>query len=175
MPASAPTTITATAGDGQASVAFSGAVTNGSTISDYTVQAYDSNGNAVSGATCTTSTSPCTVTGLANGSVYTFKVVSNSTVYSAGSTTASASSIASNSVTPATVPSAPTSLQVIPDTGKVTVSWAEPASNGSPITSYLVQAYGADGNAVTGATCTAIAPATTQFTVSRAELLPPPL
>ena len=159
--ASAPTTITATAGDGQASVAFSGAVTNGSTIANYTVQAYDSNGNAVADATCTTSTSPCTVTGLANGSTYTFKVISNSTVYGAGSTTASAVSIASNAVTPATAPSAPTSVQVSPGTGKVTVSWTEPASNGSPITSYLVQAYDADGNAVTGATCTAIAPATT--------------
>ena len=79
----------------------------------------------------------------------------------AGSTTASAVSIASNAVTPATAPSAPTSVQVSPGTGKVTVSWTEPASNGSPITSYLVQAYDADGNAVTGATCTAIAPATT--------------
>ena len=159
--ASAPSTITATAGDGQAVVAFSGSSTNGSTIANYTVQAYDSNGITVSGATCTTSTSPCTVTGLANGSVYTFKVVTNSTVYGAGSNTASAPSIASNSVTPATVPSAPTGVSATPGTGKVTVSWTAPSSNGSPITSYQVQAYDADGNAVNGATCTATAPSTT--------------
>ena len=159
--ASAPSAITATAGDGQASVAFSGAVANGSTIASYTVQAYDSNGNAVSGATCTSSTSPCTVTGLTNGSTYTFKVVTNSTVYSAGSTTASTPSTASNAVIPATVPSAPTDVAVTPGIGKVTVSWTAAASNGSPIISYQVQAYDADGNAVTGATCTATAPAIT--------------
>ena len=159
--ASAPSTITATAGDGQASVAFSGAVTNGSSIADYTVQAYDSNGNAVTGATCTSATSPCTVTGLANGSTYTFKVVTNSTVYGAASTTASTPSIASNAVTPATAPSAPTGVEVTSGTGKVTVSWTAAAANGSTILSYQVQAYDADGNAVTGATCIATAPATT--------------
>lgn len=159
--ASAPSTITATAGDGQASVAFSGAVTNGSSIADYTVQAYDSNGNAVTGATCTSATSPCTVTGLANGSTYTFKVVTNSTVYGAASTTASTPSIASNAVTPATAPSAPTGVDVTSGTGKVTVSWTAAAANGSTILSYQVQAYDADGNAVTGATCIATAPATT--------------
>jgi len=158
--ASAPTTITATPGDGQASVAFSGAVSNGSTIANYTVQAYDSNGNAVLGATCTSSTSPCSVTGLTNGSSYTFKVVTNSTVYGAGSTTASTPSISSSAVTPATAPSAPTGVEVTPGTRKVTVSWTEAVSNGSPVTSYQVQAYDADGNAVTGATCSAVAPLT---------------
>ena len=159
--ASAPTTVTATVGDGQASVAFSGAAANGSTIANYTVQAYDSNGNAVSGATCTSTTSPCTVTGLANGSTYTFKVVTNSTVYGSGSTSASAPSVPSNAITPATVPSAPTGLTVTSGTGKVTVGWTAPSANGSPITSYSVQAYDSNGNPVSGATCTAIAPATT--------------
>jgi uncharacterized repeat protein (TIGR02543 family) len=153
--ASAPTTITATAGDGQASIAFSGAVTNGSTIANYTVQAYDGDGNVVEGATCTSSTSPCTITGLTNGSTYTFKVVTNSTVYGAGSTTASSQSSASNAVVPAKVPDAPSSVEVTPGTGKVTVSWDAPSSNGSAILSYSVQAYNSSGEAVTGATCTA--------------------
>jgi uncharacterized repeat protein (TIGR02543 family) len=159
--ASAPTVITATPGDAQSTVAFSGAATNGSTIANYTVQAYDSNGNAVPGATCTTATSPCTVPGLSNGSTYTFKVVTNSTVYGAGTTTASLDSISSNPVTPATVPSAPTNVEVTPGTGQVTVSWNEAVSNGSPVTSYQVQAFDSDGNPVTGAICTANAPDTT--------------
>ena len=159
--ASAPTVVTATPGDAQATVAFSGAATNGSTIADYTVQAYDSDGNAVPGATCTTVTSPCTVPGLSNGSAYTFKVVSNSTVYGASSTTASLDSISSNSVIPATVPTAPTNVEVTPGTGKITVSWDAAVSNGSPVTSYQVQALDSDGNPVTGATCTANAPETT--------------
>ena len=159
--ASAPTTITATAGDGQASIAFSGAVTNGSTIANYTVQAYDGDGNVVEGATCTSSTSPCTITGLTNGSTYTFKVVTNSTVYGAGSTTASSQSSSSNAVVPAKVPDAPSSVEVTSGTGKVTVSWDEPSSNGSVILRYSVQAYNSSGEAVTGATCTANAPALT--------------
>ena len=44
---------------------------------------------------------------------------------------------------------------------KVSVSWAEPASKGSTILRYTVQAYGADGIAIVGATCVATAPATT--------------
>jgi titin len=159
--ASAPTTVTATAGDGQASVAFSGAVTNGSTISNYTVKAYDSNGNEVTGATCTTSTSPCTITGLANGSEYTFKVVTNSTVYGAGTTTPSLPSSSSNAIIPATAPDSPSGIEVTAGTGKISVSWDEPASNGSAIISYTVKAYDSAGNEVTGATCVATAPAKT--------------
>jgi large repetitive protein len=161
--ASAPTTISATAGDTKATVTFSGAVTNGSTITGYTVQAYDSNGNAVSGSTCTVTTSTgggsCEVTGLANGSSYTFKAVTNSTANSSAVT--SALSIPTSTIIPASAPDAPTSLEVTSGTGKVTVTWMEPSANGSVILSYTVQAYDAAGNAVTGATCSAIAPALT--------------
>jgi uncharacterized repeat protein (TIGR02543 family) len=159
--ASAPTTVTATAGDGQASIAFSGAVTNGSTIASYTVQAYDSNGNEVTGATCISSTSPCTVTGLSNGSEYTFKVVTNSTVYGAGITTPSLPSSSSNAITPATAPDSPSEIEVTAGTGKISVSWAEPAANGSAILSYTVQAYDSSNQPIAGATCTVNAPTRT--------------
>ena len=161
--ASAPTTISATAGDGQATITFSGAAANGSTITTYTVQAYDGTGEAVSGVTCTVTTSAtngsCIVTGLTNGSSYTFKAVTNSTANSAA--LSSGASIPTSAIVPAKAPQAPTGLAVTAGTGNVTVSWTEPASNGSVITSYTVQAYNAAGSAVSGATCTAIAPATT--------------
>ena len=161
--ASAPTTISATAGDGQATITFSGAAANGSTITTYTVQAYDGTGEAVSGVTCTVTTSAtngsCIVTGLTNGSSYTFKAVTNSTANSAA--VSSGASIPTSAIVPAKAPEAPTGLAVTAGTGKVTVSWTEPASNGSVITSYTVQAYNAAGSEVSGATCTAIAPATT--------------
>jgi uncharacterized repeat protein (TIGR02543 family) len=161
--ASAPTTISATAGDGQATITFSGAAANGSTITTYTVQAYDGTGEAVSGVTCTVTTSAtngsCIVTGLTNGSSYTFKAVTNSTANSAA--VSSVASIPTSAIVPAKAPEAPSGLAVTAGTGKVTVSWTEPASNGSVITSYTVQAYNAAGSAVSGATCTAIAPATT--------------
>lgn len=161
--ASAPSTISATAGDSQATVTFSGAVANGATITSYTVQAYDSSGSAVSGATCTATTSAtngsCIVTGLTNGSSYTFKAITNSTANS--SATSSTSSSASTAVIPAKVPDAPTSIAVTAGTGKVTVTWDVPSSNGSAILSYTVRAYDAAGSAVSGATCTATAPSTT--------------
>ena len=161
--ASAVTTISAVAGDGSAVITFSGATTNGSAITSYTVQAYDNSGSAVSGATCTATTSAtngsCTITGLTNGSQYTFKAVTNSTANS--SAVSSVASIATTAVTPAKAPEAPTGITTTSGTGKVTVGWTEPADNGSAITSYTVQAYDSAGNAVAGATCTATAPATT--------------
>lgn len=161
--ASAVTTISAVGGDGSAVITFSGVAANGSTITSYTVQAYDSSGSAISGATCTATTSAtsgsCTITGLTNGSQYTFKAVTNSTANS--SAVSSVASIATAAVTPAKAPEAPTGITTTAGTGKVTVGWTEPADNGSAITSYTVQAYDSAGNAVAGATCTATAPATT--------------
>jgi large repetitive protein len=156
--ASAPTTISAVSGDGKATVTFSGAVTNGSTITSYTVKAYDSTGNEVSDASCTVttaSTSPvsCEVNGLTNGSSYTFRAITNSTAN--GSSVSSAVSIPTSAITPAKAPDAPTGITTTAGTGKVTVGWTKPADNGSPITSYTVT------SSPGGFTCTVLAPATT--------------
>jgi uncharacterized repeat protein (TIGR02543 family) len=161
--ASAPTTISAVTGDSKATVTFSGTAANGSTITGYTVKAYDSTGNEVSGVSCTVTTAAtnasCEVTGLTNGSSYTFKAITNSTANSAA--VSSAPSTATTAIVPAKAPDAPTGVEVTAGTGKISVSWTEPASNGSSITSYTVQAYDGSGAAITGATCTVNAPATT--------------
>jgi uncharacterized repeat protein (TIGR02543 family) len=155
--ASAPTTISATRGDGQATVTFSGATANGSTITSYTVKAYDSTGNEVSGATCTVTTAntggSCIITGLTNGSSYTFKAITNSTANSTA--VSSVPSIATTEITPAKAPDAPSGVSVVAGTGKISVSWEEPASNGAAITSYTVT------SSPGGFTCTVSAPATT--------------
>ena len=86
----APTIGTATGGNTQASVAFTApADTGGSVITSYTVT------SSPSGFTGTGASSPIVVTGLANGTAYTFTVVATN-IYGAGP-----SSAASNSVTPA--------------------------------------------------------------------------
>ncbi|WP_438495676.1 chitobiase/beta-hexosaminidase C-terminal domain-containing protein [Paenibacillus sp. IHBB 3054] len=91
----APTDITAVAGNGQAVVSFTApAETGGSTITGYEVTA--SPGNIVGVGT----TGPITITGLTNGTAYTFTVKA---INGAGS---SASSALSNEVTPI-APSAP--------------------------------------------------------------------
>jgi uncharacterized protein YhjY with autotransporter beta-barrel domain len=85
----APTIGTATAGDASASVAFTApANTGGAAITSYTVT------SSPGGIIATGAASPINVTGLANGTAYTFTVTASN---SAGTGSASA---ASNSVTP---------------------------------------------------------------------------
>jgi hypothetical protein len=85
----APTIGTATAGDGQATVAFTAPASNGgSTITGYMATA------SPGGATGTSNSSPITVAGLTNGTAYTFVVTATNSV---GFGSASS---ASNSVTP---------------------------------------------------------------------------
>lgn len=124
----APTSVTAVAGNGQTTVSFVTPVSNGgSTITSYTVTSNPGN------FTATGASSPLTVTGLTNGTSYTFTVVATN---SKGNSISSASS---ESVTPATVPDAPTSVMALAGNGQATVSFIAPASNGgSAITSYTV-------------------------------------
>ena len=98
VPATTPSTPnapTATTGPSSASLSWTAPTSNGSTITDYTVQ-YSSN----SGSTWTTfsrsasTATSATVTGLTNGTAYTFRVAAVNAVGS------SSFSSASNSVTP---------------------------------------------------------------------------
>lgn len=80
---SAPTSVTAIGGEGQASVSWSAPVSNGgSAITSYTVTA------SPGGSTCTTASTSCTITGLGAGS-YTFTVVATN---SAGNSSPSSAS-----------------------------------------------------------------------------------
>lgn len=84
----APTIGTATASSGSASVTFTANATGGSAITGYTVT------SSPGGLTGTGASSPITVSGLTNGTAYTFTVTATN---ANGTSTASA---ASNSVTP---------------------------------------------------------------------------
>jgi hypothetical protein len=99
----APTGVSATAGNGQATVSWTAPVSNGGyVITAYTVTA------SPGGATADVSGTSATVTGLTNGTAYTFTVVAKNAV---GSSVASAPSTA---VTPTAPPSGDGSGAVVP-------------------------------------------------------------
>jgi hypothetical protein len=130
----APTIGMATGGDAQASVSFTAPASNGgSPITGYTVT------SSPGGFTGTGTASPIAVTGLTNGTAYTFKVTATNAVGTG------AASAASNSVTPAaptTVPGPPTIGTATGGNGQASVTFTAPASNGgSPITTYTVYAF----------------------------------
>ena len=124
----APTNPVATVGNAQASVAFTAPVSDGgSTITGYTVTSSPGN------ITATGASSPLVVTGLTNGTAYTFSVVATN---AAGNSVASAASAA---VTPRTVPGAPTSPVATAGNAQASVAFTAPASTGgSAITEYTV-------------------------------------
>ena len=124
----APSIGTATAGNGQASVSFTAPVSNGGrVITGYTITSTPGN-IAVSGTT-----SPFVVTGLTNGTSYTFKVVATNV---AGNSTASSNS---NSVTPIGAPVSPTNVIASAGITNASISFTAPVSNGgSAIIDYTV-------------------------------------
>lgn len=141
----APTGVTATAGNASASVAFTAPASNGgSAITGYTVT------SSPGGFTGTGSTSPITVTGLTNGTGYTFTVTATNAI---GTGSASSASSASTPSAGATVPGAPTIGTATGGNAQATVTFTAPASNGgSAITGYTVTsnpAGGTDSNAGT--------------------------
>ncbi|MBU6280355.1 MAG: S8 family serine peptidase, partial [Actinomycetales bacterium] len=125
---SAPGPTTAVAGDSWAVVSWVAPVDDGgSPVTGYTVQ------SSPGGFSCVTVSLSCTVTGLSNGTSYTFTVVADNAV---GSSLASPSS---EPVTPAIV--RPGTTWLVRDTSL----WLAPGSG-----SYLFEAIGAGGSGGTG-------------------------
>ena len=128
----APTTVTATAADSGATVSFTAPSSNGgSTITSYTATATSTTDTHTISVTQSGS-GDITVTGLTNGTSYTFTVTATNAI---GTSLASA---ASNSVVPATtIPDAPTIGTAVAGNAQATVPFTAPSSNGgSDITSY---------------------------------------
>jgi uncharacterized repeat protein (TIGR02543 family) len=117
---------------------------------EYVVTAYDASGNEAGSCKPTSGQRTCVVTGLDNGSAYTFKVAVVTTVGT------SAQSVASATAIPAGVPSAPANVAAVTSGSNMTITFNAPADNGgAAITSYVITSSPA------GATCTTGANATT--------------
>ncbi len=128
---SAPTAVSATAGVLSATVTWTAATQNGSTISLYTVTSSPGN------LSCTTTTTSCTVTGLAANTPYTFTVSARNAVG------AGPSSYVSAAVTPRpNTPNGPVGVSTKRGNHQLTVSWSAGTANGSTVSGYLVTATG---------------------------------
>jgi hypothetical protein len=124
----APTGVVATPGNTTATVTWDAPYNGGSPITHYTVNSSPGNRN------CTASTGrTCTVTGLTNGTSYTFRVRAFNAVGQ------SPWSAWSNAVVPGNVPSPPLNVSATAADSSANVSWQAPLSSGaSAITSYVV-------------------------------------
>jgi photosystem II stability/assembly factor-like uncharacterized protein len=129
-PPDPPTQVSAVAGHGEAKVSFlPPANDGGDPVASYKVLPVPGH-SFVTGAA-----SPIAVTGLANGTAYTFMV------YAVNGAGTSAASLASDPVTPQapTVPGEPTLVSAVAGNGEARVSFVPPESDGgSPIGSYRV-------------------------------------
>jgi len=132
----APTTVTFTAGNSQATVSWTAPASNGgSAVTGYAID-YSSDGGSnwttASANTGTTSVS-YTVTGLTGGVNYVFRVAARN---AAGQGSWSATS---GQATVYGVPATPDAPSVAPGNGQVSLSWTAPSNNGSAITGYAIQ------------------------------------
>ena len=143
----APTNVKASGGNATATVLWSPPISNGgSGITGYTVT------SSPTGFNCTTVTTSCTFSGVANGTLYTFSVVATNAVGSGQAGSAS--------VTPATLPTAPTNVSVLGGNATAALTWSAPTSDGgAALTSYIVSSVPA------GHSCTTL-PTTTSCTFS---------
>jgi hypothetical protein len=143
-PPPAPTIGTATAGDASASIAFTAPSSNGgSPITGYTVSCTA----ASTTITAPGSASPINVTGLTNGTAYSCSVKATSALG-----TGTASGVVS--VTPRTVPNAPTIGTVTASDAAAIVAFTAGSNGGSTITGYTATCTPTAGGTAKTATAT---------------------
>ena len=139
--ADAPTIGTATRGNAQISVTYSGpSYDGGSAITGYTATCASSNGGATGSQSA--SSSPITVSGLTNGASYACTVAATNAVDTGPA------SAESNSVVPATVPDAPTIGTLTRGNTQISVTYSGPSyDGGSAITGYTATCASSNGGA----------------------------
>jgi len=131
-----PTSVTAAGGDGRATVSWSAPASDGgSAITGYTVT------SAPEQRTCTTTALTCEVSGLTNGTAYTFTAKATNAIGTGQDSDSSAAVTPSRAVT---VPGAPASASATTGTavGSIAVSWTQPAANGGAAISAYAVAHG---------------------------------
>ncbi len=130
-----PTSVTATGSDASATVSWTAPSSQGSPITSYIVNAYV-NGTLAQSTTFDSANPSDTMSGLRDGTPYTFAVQAVNAVGTGWM------SWGSMPATPASVPGVPTSVQATADQNQATVQWTPPAQTGGrPITGYVVRTF----------------------------------
>jgi alpha-tubulin suppressor-like RCC1 family protein len=125
-PPQPPTAVTGVPGSGQVSVSWNAPGDDGgSPVLDYTVTAVPG------GASCTTSSTSCTITGLANGTSFTFTVTARNAIGTSSPTAPSSPVVPTGPVTPTDPPVTPTDPPVTPTDPPVTPT-DPPVAPGQP-------------------------------------------
>ena len=133
----APMNVSALRGNRRAVLSWSSSTSDGgSAVTSYIASAVGDSTKSCTYRVVSSSdnVNSCVVTDLINGTLYTFTVVAKNAIGT------SSVSTESNSVMPATVPSAPTEVTGLLGDQRVTVTWNSSEDNSSTVTSYLVTA-----------------------------------
>jgi titin len=136
---SAPTSLTATPASSEVSLSWSAPEDDGGEpIVDYVVQFYSAASGWQTVDDEVSASTSITITGLSNGTEYSFRVAAVNALGS-GSISDTVSS------TPRTVPGQPTSLTATPASSEVSLSWSAPDDDGgNEITGYFVEYHDGD-------------------------------
>ena len=160
----APTGVTGTSSEpGKVTITFTAPASNGgSAITEYVIT------SSPGGLTCTATvpSTGCEITGLTNGTAYTFTAIARNLVGNSANSTPSAA------VTPVGKPSIPTNIVVSAGNASATISFTAPNTGGSAITRYDVEAYDENGVPISPAlTCTLNVPFPTPLACTFANTL----
>jgi hypothetical protein len=131
----------ASPGSGQVTISWNASTALGVPVTGYTVTA------SPGGATCTSTTTSCTIAGLSNGTTYTFTVVASDIVGDSDPSTAS------SSLTVGRTPSVPVITGTQFGQHQVTVNWTRSTVVGSGTVNYVVQAMTTDSPSQLAGTC----------------------
>jgi hypothetical protein len=134
----APTSVAGTHGNTQVALTWSAPSSTGGAAIDYYTAYYSTDGSTYTAFGSTFSSTSGTVTGLTNGTSYTFKVSAHNLNGN------SALSAASSAITPSTVPGAPTNIEGIFGDAQIALTWTAPSNTGGAAISSYTVAYTTD-------------------------------
>lgn len=123
----APTSLSATAQDAGASIAFTPGSDRGSAIVDYEYQL-----DGGSWQSAGTTTSPVTITGLTNGTTYSVKI----RAVNGNGDGAESAAVNVTPVSSVDPPGVPADLEALPGGSTLALSWEAPTPGGAPISDY---------------------------------------